>query len=98
MISEDAQNHIDTILRQSGSDSMTQDEIDFANAINANPESQCDYYKFAQNVLVERASVDSNQKYTLVRLKKLADAAGCSLSDKEPVVRPARILVIGGGF
>ncbi|TVO35080.1 hypothetical protein [Vibrio algivorus] len=98
MISEDAQNKTDSILRQSDSDSMTQDEIDFANALGVTPESDCDCYKLAQNVLLERVSKDSNLKYTLTRLRMLADANECSLSDKQPVIKPARILVIGGGL
>lgn len=98
MISEDAQNKTDSILRQSDSDSMTQDEIDFANALGVTPESECDCYLLAQNVLLERVSKDSNLKYTLSRLRMLADANDCSLSDKQPVIKPARILVIGGGL
>ncbi|WP_165312989.1 hypothetical protein [Vibrio ziniensis] len=99
MISEDAQNQIDSILRNSGSESMTQEEIDFANAINVSPENDCDYYKVAQSVLLERVSMDSNKRFTLVRLDKLAEANGCSLdTTKKPIIKPARIPVIGGGL
>ncbi len=98
MISEDAQITIDKILRNCGSQSMTQEEIDFANAVNADPESEEDCYQFAQKVLIERVSQDSNKRFTLIRLKVLAEANGYSLSDKQPVVKPARIPIIGGGL
>ncbi|EHJ9961298.1 hypothetical protein [Vibrio parahaemolyticus] len=98
MISEDSQILIDTILRNCGTESMTQEEIDFANAINADPEGECECYQFSQNVLVERVSQDSNKRFTLVRLKALAEANGCSLTDKKPVVKEARIPIIGGGI
>ncbi len=98
MISEDSQILIDTILRNCGTESMTQEEIDFANAINANPEGECECYQFSQSVLVERVSQDSNKRFTLVRLKALAEANGCSLTDKKPVVKEARIPIIGGGI
>lgn len=98
MISEDAQNKTDSILRSCGSDSMLTEEIQFANDLGVTPESECDCYKLAQNVLLERVSKDSNLKYTLTRLRMLADANDCSLSDKQPVIKPARILVIGGGL
>lgn len=98
MISEDSQNSIDSILRNSGSQSMTQDEIDFANAVNANPIGECECYKFAHTVLIERVSMDSNLSYTISRLKKLAEANGCSLSDKQPIVKAARIPIVGGGI
>ncbi|EPE2695897.1 hypothetical protein ACSHDS_002823 [Vibrio alginolyticus] len=97
MISEDSQILIDTILRNCGTESMTQEEIDFANATNANPEGECECYQFSQSVLVERVSQDSNKRFTLVRLKALAEANGCSLTDKKPVVKEARIPIIGGG-
>lgn len=98
MISEGSLIRIDTILRNCGSQSMTQEEVDFANAINANPEGECECYQFAQKVLIERVSQDSNKRFTLVRLKALAEANGCSLSDKQPIVKPARIPIIGGGL
>ncbi|HCG8551672.1 TPA: hypothetical protein ACX3DE_001221 [Vibrio parahaemolyticus] len=98
MISEDSQILIDTILRNCGSEAMLQDEIDFANAVNANPEGECECYQFSQKVLIERVSQDNNKRFTLIRLKALAEANGCSLSDKQPVVKPARIPIIGGGF
>ncbi|EXJ31222.1 hypothetical protein [Vibrio parahaemolyticus] len=98
MISEDSQILIDTILRNCGTESMTQEEIDFANAINADPKGECECYQFSQNVLVERVSQDSNKRFTLVRLKALAEANGCSLTDKKPVVKEARIPIIGGGI
>ncbi|EOD9553471.1 hypothetical protein [Vibrio parahaemolyticus] len=98
MISEDSQIRIDTILRNCGTESMTQEEIDFANAINANPEGECECYQFSQSVLVERVSQDSNKRFTLIRLKALAEANGCSLTDKKPVVKEARIPIIGGGI
>ncbi len=77
---------------------MNQEEIDFANAINANPEGECECYQFAQKVLLERVAMDSNKRFMLLRLKALAEANGCSLSDKQPVVKPARIPIIGGGL
>lgn len=98
MISEDSQICIDNILRNCGSETMQQEEIDFANAINANPEGECECYQFAQKVLLERVSMDSNKRFMLLRLKALAEANGCSLSDKQPVVKPARIPIIGGGL
>ncbi|MFV0448071.1 MAG: hypothetical protein ACK5MF_06370 [Vibrio sp.] len=98
MISEDAQITIDTILRNCGSQSMTQKEIDFANAVNANPDGEEECYQFAQKVLLERVSQDSNKRFMLVRLKALAEANGYSLSDKQPTVKPARIPIIGGGL
>ncbi len=98
MISEDAQITIDTILRNCGSMSMTQEEIDFANMLNADPQNDCDCYKLAETVLVERVSQDSNKKYTLVRLKALSEANGCALSNKQPTVKAARIPIIGGGI
>ena len=98
MISEDSQITIDTILRNCGSQSMTQEEIDFANAVNANPQGEEECYQFAQKVLIERVSMDSNKRFTLTRLKALAEANGYSLSDKQPVVKPARIPIIGGGL
>lgn len=98
MISEDAQNKTDSILRQSGSDSMTQDEINFANAMGITAESECDCYKLAHQVLIERVSMDSNQGDTLVRVHRLANANGCSLSNEQPTVNPARIPVIGGSI
>ncbi|MCG9699637.1 hypothetical protein L1D19_05760 [Vibrio natriegens] len=98
MISEDSQVRIDNILRNCGSETMQQPEIDFANAINANPEGECECYQFAQKVLLERVAMDSNKRFMLLRLKALAEANGCSLSDKQPVVKPARIPIIGGGL
>lgn len=96
MISEDAQNKIDSILRQTGSDSMTQDDIEYANALGVSPETNCDCYKLAQNVLIERVSIDSTQSDTLSRLNKLAVAEGCLLAEKKPEIHMARIIVIGG--
>ncbi|MGD1335043.1 hypothetical protein ACP6H1_21750 [Vibrio harveyi] len=98
MISEEAQIKTDKILRTCGSTSMTMDEIDFANAINANPEDDCDCYKLAQKVLIGRVSQDSNKSYMLSRLKVLAEANGCSLTNEQPTLKAARIPIVGGGI
>tara|TARA_Y100000588_G_scaffold373413_1_gene447224 strand:- start:423 stop:719 length:297 start_codon:yes stop_codon:yes gene_type:complete len=98
MISEDSQIKTDKILRNSGSTAMNQDEIDYANALNANPITDCECYQLAQTVLIERVSKDSNKAYTLTRLKKLAEANGCSLSNKQPTLKAARIPIVGGGI
>ncbi|MDG3034179.1 hypothetical protein P7245_22390 [Vibrio parahaemolyticus] len=73
-------------------------EIKYLNAIGAEIIEPCDNYKISQTVLLDRLKNQTGERnYSqLSRLKKLAEANGCTLTDKKPEVKENQTTKIYG--
>lgn len=97
MLTEENLIKIDNILRSSGTTALSNQEIDFLNAVGTGIATDCDHYSLAQKVALERLKHQLCDRGVLSRLKQVAIAAGCALLDKKPQKPKPVIPLFGGG-
>lgn len=89
---------INNILKLCGVSRLSDSEIDYLNAIETTITEDCDYYKTAQTVLLDRMRNESCKSNALARLNRLAETNGCQLQQKEPEKPAAIPIYVGGGI
>lgn len=98
MLDEIAIAQINTNLELCDSYLLNQSEIDYQNAIGADPQSTCEYWEVTQNVLLERAQFDDSINYSLELCLQLSTVDGCDLSPVPEQVPVVDIPYFGGGL
>lgn len=96
MLTEENIVEINTILKLCGIARMTDSEIDYLNAIGTTITDDCDKYKTAQTIILDRLRNKTCNGNSMSRLYHLASADGCSLKEKEPEKPAATVMMLGG--
>ena len=96
MLTQENIDELNRTLKLSGASLLTQDDIAYLNAVNARVYEKRDIYLIVQSVLLVRLKNTKLGGGALSRLKMLAEADACELTDKKPQRPKAIIPIIGG--
>lgn len=77
---------------------LNESEINYLNAIGADPKNTCDYWGATQTVLDNRAKTDESINESLALLIELSNLDGCSITLEPEVIPDVDIPYFGGGL